>query len=227
MGQLDSWLGKLEVTNELGEKLDGDLQRAEQVAQHLHGGAAALKSGAEKIGELGTHVSRDLEEGLLEFETPLKAAEYTRKYLTRAREVLLNLAEKSKNEELVAHGKAAGLRVFMGTLQNHAKAAKARTEQLLAAAEEVQKAEESSEKEPDDDAPRRGRVRLPGEHPGRSSLDARRAQRDNQKSAEGDGDAGDGPPDVEKVVTKHKKARKCGACGKVGHTARSCPEKKR
>lgn len=181
MSQLDLWLGKLEVTNELGEQLDKQLQQAESTAQQLHGGSLALKAGAEKVGELGIHVTRDLEEGKLEFESALKASEYIHRKIIQAREVLLNLAEKSKADELVAHGKAAGLRGFMQTMQNHAKAAKARSQQLIAQAEELAKAleeqpTEESASAPEPEAADRPRGRMSGQHPGRSPLDERRAE---------------------------------------------------
>lgn len=177
MSQLDLWLGKLEVTNELGEQLDKTLQRAESQAQQLHGGAAALKAGAEKVGALGVHVDRDLEEGKLDFDNALQAAEYIKKKIIQARECLLNLSEKSKSDELVAHGKVAGLREFMNTMQNHAKAARSRSEQLIAQAEELAKELEGGTESKDESPPgERRRGRMAGQHPGRSPLDERRAE---------------------------------------------------
>jgi hypothetical protein len=216
---LDLWLGKLESTNTLGEQLDRQLEQAEQQAQQLHGGSAALKHGAERVGELGIHVGRDLDEGKLEFESALQASEYVKKKILQAREVLLNLSEKSKNEELVAHGKAAGLRGFMQTMQNHAKAARARAQQLTEQAEEFAKqAEEGNaggdaEEEGKEEAPRG--PRMAGEHPGRSTLAERRAEagvaKAKAEAAKGNGASeSPGADEVETKVAKKttKKATK-------------------
>ena len=175
---LEGFLGKLEVTNEIGEALDKQRQQVEDQAQQLLGGSAALKAGAAKVGALGEHISKDLEEGKLQFGTELEVAAYAKEWLSRAGEVLLNLAEKSKSEELVAHGKAAAIRSSMEVVGRHCKAAKARAEQLVAQAEEAEaraKGDAEPTEEPVEDGPR-GRARMPGERPGPSPLDDRRAQ---------------------------------------------------
>lgn len=178
MSNLQGFLGKLEVTNEIGELLDKQLQLAEGQAQQYVGGSSALRLGAVKVGELGTHIDKDLEEGKLSFESELAAASYMKSYLRKASEVLLNLSEKSKNEELIAHGKVAALRESMEIVKKHCVSAKARVEQLLAAAQEAAKeaAQETAEGGSYVEIDRRNR--RPGQHPGPSSLDERRAERD-------------------------------------------------
>ena len=171
---LEGFLGKLEVTNEIGEALDKQRQQAEDQAQQLLGGSAALKAGAAKVGELGVHVDRDLDEGKLQFENELAAVAYVKTYLRRAGEVLLNLAEKSKNEELVAHGRAAALRNSLEIVGRHCKSAKARAEQLVAQAEETEALAKGEPVESVEEGPRG--ARMPGERPGPSSLDERRAE---------------------------------------------------
>jgi len=202
---LEGSLGKLEVTNDIGEALDKQLQQAENQAQQLLGGTTALKVAAKKVGALGEHISQDLEEGKLQFSTELEAATYTKEWIRRACEVLNNLAEKSKSEELVAHGKAKGLRDSMEMVGRHCKAAKARAEQLVAAAEEAQaKAAEGAKGDgaevPEDAA--RGGARAPGERPGPSTLDERRAEAAQAKaaqSAEGDSAEAKAAPPMEEA----------------------------
>lgn len=172
---LDGFLGKLEVTNEIGEVLDKQLQQAEDQAQQLFGGCAALKMGASQIGKLGEHVDKDLDEGRLQFSTELEAAAYVKSYLRKAGEVLRNLADKSKSEELVAHGKGAAVRESMALVGRHCKAAKARAEQLMAAAVEIQARADGKKPESPEEGPRGG-PRMPGERPGPSTLDERRAE---------------------------------------------------
>jgi prophage DNA circulation protein len=174
--KLDGFLGKLEVTNEIGEQLDKQLQHAEAQVQQYIGGSSALRLGAVKVGELGVHIDKDLQEGKLAFESELVAVAYVKGYLRKASECLLNLSEKSKTEELIAHGKTAALKESLEIVKKHAVVAKSRTEQLLAAMEEV--AKEASGGISQDDLSGDRRNRRSGQHPGPSSLDARRAERD-------------------------------------------------
>ena len=175
MSNLDAFLGKMAVTNEIGEQLDKQLEQANNQAQQFFGGSAALKVGANKVSALGEHVDKDLEEGKLLVTTELEVAALIKKYLLRANEVLLNLAEKSKSEELVANGKVVAIRQNLELVQRHCVAAKSRAEQLMAAAEERRKAAEESPTGEEPVAEDRHR-RVAGTHPGRSSLDERRAE---------------------------------------------------
>ncbi len=177
---LQVYLGKLDVTNEIGETLDKQLQLAENTAQQFAGGSQALRHGAAKVGELGVHVDKDLEEGKLQFTTELEVAAYIKRYITRAGEVLLNLAEKSKNEELVHHGRVAAIRESMEIVKKHCTSAKARAEQIVAAQEEMAKMMAGGA--PPAEAPVDRGARLPGQHPGPSSLADRRAERDAAKA---------------------------------------------
>lgn len=177
---LQTILGKLEVTNEIGETLDKQLQHAENTTQQLAGGSASLRLGAVKVGELGAHVDKDLQEGKLSFESELVAAAYVKGFIRKASEVLLNLSDKTKSEELVSHGRVAAMKESLEIVKKHCVNAKARAEQIVAAHEELAKIEAGniSEYEATD-----RRNRLPGQHPGPSSLDDRRAERDAAKAA--------------------------------------------
>ena len=200
MNKLDGFLGKLEVTNEIGEQFDKQLQAAENQAQQFQGGAASLRLGAVKVGELGTHIDEDLQEGKLAFESDLAAAAYMKSYLRKASEVLLNLAEKSKTEELLVLGKALALRESLEVVKKHAVSAKARSEQIIAAMEELAK-EVAGEKPATEDR----HNRLPGQHPGPSSLDDRRAERDAARAAEAQPAPSEPPPEAPPAGKRGKK----------------------
>jgi len=181
--KLDGILGKLEVANEIGEQLDKQLQAAENQVQQYIGGSSALRLGAVKVSELGIHIDKDLAEGKLAFDSELTAVSYVKSYLRKASECLLNLSEKSKTEEMISHGKTAALKESLEIVKKHAIVAKSRTEQLLAAMEEAAKEAMSPDAIPSTSELDR-RNRRPGQHPGPSSLDARRAERDAALAAE-------------------------------------------
>jgi hypothetical protein len=180
MANLDGFLGKLEVTNEIGETLDKQLQLAESQVQQYVGGNSALRMGAIKVGELGVHVDKDLNEGKLSFESELVAAAYIKGFIRKAGEVLLNLADKAKSEELVAHGRVASFKESLEVVKKHCTVARARAEQLVAQAQEAAKevVEGPSEAQEGD-----RRNRRPGQHPGPSSLDERRAEQTTAKAS--------------------------------------------
>lgn len=178
--KIDGFLAKLEVANEIGEQLDKQLQAAENQVQQYIGGSSALRLGAVKVGELGTHIDKDLGEGKLAFDSELAAAAFIKSYLRKASECLLNLSEKSKTEELIAHGKTAALKESLEIVRKHAIVAKSRTEQIIAAMEEAAKEAASPDAIPSTSETDR-RNRRPGQHPGPSSLDERRTERDALK----------------------------------------------
>jgi hypothetical protein len=183
--KLNGFLGKLEVANEIGEQLDKQFQQAEAQVQQYVGGSSALRLGAVKVGELSVHIDKDLAEGKLVFDSELAAVSYMKSYLRKASECLLNLAEKSKTEELISHGKTAALKESLEIVKKHAVSAKARTEQILAAMEEAAKEAANPDAVPSTEEMDR-RNRRPGQHPGPSSLDERRAERDAQQTATSD-----------------------------------------
>jgi len=218
---LDGFLGKLEVTNEIGEALDKQLQHAEDQAQQLFGGCAALKIGANKVSGLGEHVSKDLEEGKLQFASELEAAEYVKTYLRRASDVLLNLAERSKSDELVAHGKASAIRNTMEMVGRHCKSAKARAEQLVAAAQEAEALAKGEDPEPSEDTPRGPRTpRASGERPGPSPLDERRAEAAAERAKKGT-EAPSKPQAAKKKVAKKKTKKVAKKTGRKSPVARA------
>jgi len=186
---LHAFLGRLEVTNEIGETLDKQLQRAEDITQQFHGASEALKAASEKVTELGLHVDKDLQEGKISFASDLEIVAYVKRYILRAGDALSNLSLKYKNDELVASGKAVALKEAMGVVKNHCVTAKARAEQIMAAETELAKLAEKGEQP----AETRGEGRLSGTHPGPSSLAERRAERDRLKAEQAAAEAPEAP----------------------------------
>jgi len=168
---LDQWLGKLEAHNEIGEALTQRLQKAEEEVQQYVGGRTALKAAAENVGALGAIVEADLNEGKLSFDSELKASEYIKKTIIRAREILLNLADGAQSREIAAAGKVSALKESRELVLRHCLTAKARAEQLTAAAKEVEEQLRHPAPEGEEDAsvkePRQPRAS--GQHPARSS----------------------------------------------------------
>ncbi len=176
---MDQWLGKLEGHNEIGKALTDQLQKAEDEVQQFIGGQRALKVTAEKVGALGAVVEEDLNAGKLNFDSELKASEYVKRMIVRAREAILNLADGAKSKEIAAAGKVSALTESRKIVMQHVLAAKARAEQLQAAKEEAALVvKESLEKE----QTTKGRRRISGQHPGNSSLDARRDEAAKEKA---------------------------------------------
>jgi hypothetical protein len=212
---LDQWLGKLEGHNEIGEALTGQLQKAEDEVQQFLGGQAALKLSAEKVGALGAVVDQDLNNGKLSFDSELKAAEYVKKMIIRAREVALNLAEGAKAKEIAAAGKVAALKESREVVLKHTMAAKARAEQLQAAQEEARRAAQTVQEGSDspgndkaEEAPKESRQpRVSGQHPGRSSLDDRRAEAAKGRAAVASEEAPKAPGPLKTEPPKKRRGR--------------------
>lgn len=208
---LDQWLGKLEGHNEIGEALTNQLQKAEDEVQQFIGGQTALKLSVEKVGALGAVVEQDLNDGKLNFDSELKAAEYAKKMVIRAREVLLNLADGAKSREIAAAGKVSALKESREVVLKHTLAARARAEQLRAAEIEARKAVQESLTGPDsgsaeaEEPPKQPRQpRASGHHPGHSSLDERRAEAARERA---EATSADAHPSSETTPEPMKKRR--------------------
>jgi hypothetical protein len=201
---LDQWLGKLEAHNEIGEALTQRLQKAEEEVQQYVGGRTALKAAAEKVGALGAIVEADLNEGKLSFDSELKAAEYVKRTIIRAREILLNLADGTQSREIASAGKVSALKESRELVLRHCLTAKARAEQLTAAAKEIEEQlnQPPSDEDGEADIKEPRQPRASGQHPARSSLDERRAQAALERAraaTEGDSPV-EGSPAVEGEV---------------------------
>lgn len=125
--------GKLDIANDVGEAMSKLMEQAEAESQQRVGQVQAYRDGAEKVRLLHAHVDKDFEEGKLKGVADLEGLATVKLYVTRACEVLLNLAERARAEHLVANGKVAQARQAVEVMQRHAVVAKARLEQLYAA----------------------------------------------------------------------------------------------
>ncbi len=158
----------MEVTGELGQTLDKQMQVAENEVFHRQGGKDALKELALKMtNSLGDLARAERDEGKFNNLDENGVHAVVQRYLKRAFECCDNLAQQKQSEFLVASGKAAALREAVGVTQRFHDTARSRCQQLTAAVEEAT---------PEPKAKARRKRRKPGEHPGESPLEARRAE---------------------------------------------------
>lgn len=134
--------GRLDVSNDVGEKLDELAELSEREAHQCVGKITALQDAAAKVRLLHDHIDKDFEEGKLKGISGLDGVSTLKLYVTRASEALLNLAEKAKAEHLVANGKVAQARQSVEVVQRYARAAKVTLEQAYAAEAEAEKMKE-------------------------------------------------------------------------------------
>lgn len=169
MSDLHVQYGKLEVTGQIGEHFDKAHEHAIAETYRRNGAKTWLKRAAkESLESVLARVKQDREAGKLDlsnFETELQVESLINSYLIKVGECLNNLSAKAESEELVAGGRAAAMRDAAQTIQRYHNASKARVDQITAA----QKAQ--AEEAVGDAGPR-----VPGTHPGPSSLDERREE---------------------------------------------------
>jgi len=161
---LEHVLGKVEVSAQIGEQLDGALQLAESEVQQRKGMQAGCQASAKSVASLLPHVDKAFDEGELEGLSALEVKALLKKWLMRSMDALQNLHERAKAEEMVAHGKAAAMKMAVTIAQKYHDSAAARCAQLTA----------PDEPETEAEAGERRRGRKAGEHPKGSSLDERR-----------------------------------------------------
>lgn len=102
---------KMLVAEELGRDYEKQAEATHEKMCEHRGGKAAFVHVAGKIGELGAHIDKDLEEGRIEeiVGEPLKVAAYAKQYIKRCIGVCDNLATAA---EVAIHrhtGKEIGL----------------------------------------------------------------------------------------------------------------------
>lgn len=170
MGLLEQLAAKAQVTGDVGEGLDKDLEQAQTDAHMLMGGALWVKRSITGISGLMDHIRKDFEEGRYENLDGKQVFDLLSEWNRKAAECLSNFAEMKKSEALAANGKVVGLKSALELVKKHHETATSRVSQILKAVE----SEEQPQDELDARAARRGRA--PGEHPGPSPLDARRME---------------------------------------------------
>ena len=172
MPNLEAVKAKVAVTGDLGETYDQMLEAAEREAYGREGAEKILQAASKLVLKLHEHVDKDHEAGEIP-KGELQIVGYTKKYVTRASECLLNLAKKMEAEKYVAHGKVAALKPAVALVQRHHDSANAVAKQLEAALEE---ARGESKPAADQRSTLRGVSRQTGQHPGPSPLEKRRAE---------------------------------------------------
>lgn len=199
---IDRVAGRAEISGEIGEILDKSLEQARSESEQRKGMRFAYKDAGEKVSKLHDHVnqSRDEDELPLSFSSQAEAASYINRWITRAVEICGNLSEKSQAELLVANGKQSALRDALKVVQRYHNTSVSRYNQLTSPPEE-------EDPESEEEGKQRRRNRRPGEHPGRSALDERRAaaSSDSDKS-----DGNEGKESSKKVASKKAASRKKG-----------------
>jgi len=170
MSVLEQLAAKAQVTGDVGENLDKELTAAEAEAHAYMGGSKWLKEGTKGVSSLADHIRKDFEEGKFDALDGKQIHDLLLDYNRKACECMLNLSELKKAEALVANGRVVGLKNALEVVKRHHTTATVRAEQLLQAI--------ASEEQPMDEEAARAarRERAPGEHPGPSSLDARRQE---------------------------------------------------
>lgn len=170
MSLLEQMAAKAQVTGDIGERIDKELQETHEAILKLEGGQHWVKESIKGVGGLAEHVKKDFEEGKLENLDSKAVHDLLLTYNERACECLLSFSKKLEGDRLVANGKLVGLRGSLELVQHHHTAASARAAQITAAIEDTTPAAN------EDEARAARRERQPGEHPGPSPLEARRQE---------------------------------------------------
>lgn len=176
----------MQVSGNIGEKLDDMREFAEREEQQALGAIAALKSAVKTVAAMHAHVDSDFTEAqegkssaFPSGGTDLEIKAYVKKYIIRASEACDNLRERASSERLAKAGKVAAFKEAVKIAQGFHDASVKRAQQLQAMMEEAMKQAPMSEEEiqaAETKAREERKARGPGEHPGPSSLDIRRAQ---------------------------------------------------
>jgi hypothetical protein len=190
---LEHVLGKVEVSAQIGERLDEALQLAENEVQQRKGMQAGYQAAGKAVAGLLPHIDKAHEEGEFNGLEGIELRNAIKKWVVRATEAVENLYKRSQAEEMVAHGKATAMKTAVTIAQKYHDAAAARATQLTAPPEP---------EEPEAEAGERRKGRRAGEHPGTSPLDERRVAASKAESAKFDADA------AEKVAVVKKPTKK-------------------
>lgn len=206
------------IFHNLGCDADDWLEAAKKQAAGFEGAKHALRESAKNVTGIAAAVTQDMDDGKLEGLGPLEVAEYAKKQLTRVVASLAAQAQHFENLQLSALGEIAALdRV----VKHFAKLHEAEATKIT----KIQEALASGEIQLEDGALSQSEVgaRLPGVRPASGIA----AQRKAEEAAAAKGATTTAVEEPKKVVKEPKVVRKCGHCGKPGHTARGCPEKKK
>ena len=109
---LDKSRTKIDLTKALGSQFADMGKEASRDQLRQEGARDALKFAAQRVGELGLHVVKDLEEGVLspsDMKDPKLVEIFIKKYIKRATGVLDNLATTAEVARTIASGREKGI----------------------------------------------------------------------------------------------------------------------
>lgn len=204
---------KKAIFHDLGCDADDWLDRAKAQAHEFRGAKSALVQATKNVQAMAEAVTADLDAGKFASMEPLEIAAYAKLWITRAVESLENHARNMANCEISMAGEIAAYEKLVKRFKDlHDKedAVITRIEEALASGEMQIESDGSASQS---DTLSTGR--LPGVRPAPGIAAQRKAEAAAQPKAA-----------ASKPNGKAKKTFKCGNCGKPGHTARGCPDKK-
>lgn len=183
MGSIEQFAVAARVTGDIGESLDKRREALARDVQKFIGANETLKLMAKNLDTVMLAIERDKDDGVLakrlaeggeyaDLPLDIALARYAKSRVQVCIEATLNFAEQQKSNELVTNGQVIALQEAIVLIAKHHQVAVARHTQLTA----------PPEPEPAD-GEARGAERAPGERPGPSSLDERRAEAAEAKKA--------------------------------------------
>lgn len=113
-------MAKVDIAKVLGKQYAEMVQAARHDELKQEGARDGLKLAAKRVGELGAHVDKDLEEGILsanDLKDPKKVEAFIKKYIKRVVGVIDNLATTAEVARFRAAGRASGLEAAEGVVQ--------------------------------------------------------------------------------------------------------------
>lgn len=174
---------KLNVTGDIGEKIDASKDAAEKEVQQLIGAQRALNDYYKLALPILTSVTDDMNDSKSAFPkegaSSLEVSEYVKRKITQVLNGLVSAADKMQMDSHIARGKAKAFADTLDLVNKFHIASKVRLLQMQEAElEAIQNAEEEKLKtssEEQEAVRPRGRARNPGQHPGPSAGAIRRA----------------------------------------------------
>ena len=216
---------KMLMLQDLGLKLEKRRDTLELDGHKTKAAGAALRVAAKKIPGLAEHVDKDIDEGTIEkliAEGPLAVAGYVKRRISQAAGAVANLAQGLENTAGRYEVQVEGMDISIKMIGKDLEAERKKLAGVLKVLERGEQAHQAGvEKAPATVIPING-PRPVGVHPGQSETQKRKAVAAQPSS----------PPPAEKKKASKKvlpvrKQRKCGKCGGLGHTVRTCAKRKK
>jgi len=124
---------KVDLAKSIGSKYADMVKEAEKDQLRQEGARDALKLAVERVGDLGLHVDKDLEEGVLsasDLKDPKKVEMFIKRFIKRAVGVVDNLATTAEIARTVASGRTKGLQSAENYVRKLGEAEVARLQEL-------------------------------------------------------------------------------------------------